>query len=389
MAPRKLALIRVFGYWALVLGRPPEKVSLSEDERRALMALVRANSCTVSELRRARIALLSGDGASTSEIARELGIAESTVSRWRVRFAREGVGKNVRAALLDDARSGRPPSISPLERMQISAIACDPLPDGEGLSGWTLDLIVEEVKMRGLGKVSRSSVHRILQENDLKPHRHQGWLHSTDPQFVEKVNAIVPLYLACPPGSVVLSFDEKTGMQAIERKHPDRPTGPGRLARHEFEYIRHGTQSLLATLNVHTGEVIADCGSTRTAEDVEHHMEHVARCYPEAQVHVVLDNLNIHHGDRWARFNERHGGRFHFHYTPLHASWVNQIELFFGVLGRRSLRRKSFVSTAALREHVLAFIARWNVRDRKPFRWTFAGFAATATPVEDLHDAAA
>jgi len=142
---------------------------------------------------------------------------------------------------------------------------------------------------------------------------------------------------------------------------------------------------------VHTGEVIADCGPTRTGDDMERHFERLAECYPDVDVHVVLDNLNIHHGERWVRFNERHGGRFHFHYTPLHASWVNQIELFFGVLARRSLRRKSFQSTEQLRAHVLAFVARWNARDRKPFRWKFAGFqpaAVATTGATEVHDAA-
>lgn len=330
----------------------------------------------------------------TSVIAKELGVEQSTVSRWRGRFAREGISEDVLEDLSDAPRSGRPPTISPATRMQVVATACDPLPDGDGMSGWTLDLLVEELPSRGIEGVSRSSVQRILVQNDVKPHRFEMWLHSPDPRFVEKVDEIVPLYLRCPPRSVVLSYDEKTGMQAVERKHPDRQPRPGRLARHEFEYIRHGTQSLLATLNVHTGEVLADCGPTRTGNDMEQHMERVAAHYPDVEVHVVLDNLNIHCGERWKQFNERHGNRFHFHYTPLHASWVNQIELFFGVVARRCLRRKSFRSVEELRAHVLAFIARWNARDRKPFRWTFAGFGATsastaeAPPVDQARAAA-
>jgi transposase len=314
----------------------------------------------------------------TSVIAKELGVEQSTVSRWRGRFAREGISEDVLEDLSDAPRSGRPPTITPATRMQVVAAACDPLPDGQGMSGWTLDLLVEELPSRGIEGVSRSSVQPILMQNEVKPHRFEMWLHSPDPRFVEKVDEIVPLYLKCPPGSVVLSYDEKTGVQAVERKHPDRQPRPGRLARHEFEYIRHGTQSLLATLNVHTGEVLADCGPTRTGNDMEQHMERVAVRYPDVEVHVVLDNLNIHRGERWKKFNERHGNRFHFHYTPLHASWVNQIELFFGVVARRCLRRKSFRSVEELRAHVLAFIARWNARDRKPFRWTFAGFRATS-----------
>jgi transposase len=265
-----------------------------------------------------------------------------------------------------------------VQRAQIVAMACDPLPDGEGLSGWTLDLLLEELPLRGIEGPSRSSVYRILTGVDLQPQRYQLWLHSPDPLFREKVAEICELYLHPPPGSIVVSFDEKTGMQATERKHPDRRSRPGRLCRQEFEYIRHGTQSLLATLHVHTGEVVAECSATRKAEDIERHMESVAARWPSGDIHVVLDNLNVHKGERWQRFNERHGGRFHFHYTPLHASWVNQIELFFGVVARRCLRRKSFRSTDELAAHLLAFIERWNRHDKKPFRWTFGGFASNS-----------
>ncbi len=324
--------------------------------------------------------MLAADGLSTREIAKQLDLGQNTVSRWRGRAARIGPDVDILKALVDDPRSGRPTTIEPVTRLQIVATACDPLPDAQGLSGWTLDLLVEELSLRGIASVSRSSVHRILDEADVQPHRQQMWLHSPDPKFVEKVNAIVPLYLAPPPGSVVLSFDEKTGMQAIERRHPDRPPRPGHLARHELEYRRHGTQSLLATLNVHTGEVLADCGATRTGDDMERHMERVALRYPTGDVHIVLDNLNIHAGARWSQFNEPHGRRFHFHYTPIHASWVNMVEVFFAVLSRRCLRRRSFCSTDDMREHVLAFIERWNTRDKKPFHWTFTGFATTRVP---------
>jgi len=362
--------------------RPATKVHLRGETREQLEALLRAGRCTVAEQRRARIVLLAAEGRSTEQIAEDVGVTAGTVSRWRTRLGRHGIGDDARQALGDARRSGRPRTIDGIRRAQIVSAACDPLPDGQGLSGWTLDILIEELPLRGIEAPSRSSIYRILTKIDLKPHRFQMWLHSPDPLFREKVAEICQLYLQPPAGSIVVSFDEKTGMQAIERKHPDRPARAGRLARQEFEYIRHGTQSLLATINVHTGEVIADCGPTRKGEDMERHMERVAARYPDVDIHVVLDNLNIHKGERWQRFNERHGGRFHFHYTPLHASWVNQIELFFGVLARRSLRRKSFRSTQELAAHVFAFIARWNERDKKPFRWTFGGFGPNplATP---------
>lgn len=366
--------------WSGMRGRPASEVRLTEAERERLQELLRRSNCTVAEQRRARIVLSAADGMSTTRISADVGVDPNTVSRWRKRIAARGV-QNVEQALADEPRSGRPPTIDALTRAQVVATACDPLPDGQGLSGWTLDLLVEELPLRGISPVSRSSIHRVLSTVDLHPDRQRMWLHSPDPLFREKAAEIVELYLRLPPGSIVLSYDEKTGMQAVERKHPDRPPRPGFLARHEFEYIRHGTQSLLATLNVHTGDVIADCGPTRTGEDMEHHFERLAAHYPDVEVHVVLDNLNIHKGERWRRFNERHGGRFHFHYTPLHASWVNQIELFFGVLARRSLRRKSFRSTAELAAHVLAFIERWNRKDRKPFHWSFAGFGVPTSVV--------
>jgi transposase len=362
--------------------RPATAVVVGDGERVELEALLRASGCTIAEQRRARIVLLAAEGRSTEQIAEQIGIPACTVSRWRTRIGRDGLGDDVRAALADAPRSGRPRIIDGIRRAEIVAAACDPLPDGEGLAGWTLDILVEELPLRGIEAPSRSSIHRILTKVDLQPQRYQLWLHSPDPLFREKVADICALYLQPPPGSIVVSFDEKTGVQAVERKHPDRSARPGRLSRQEFEYIRHGTQSLLATINVHTGEVVAECSATRKGDDIERHMEAVAARWPTGDIHVVLDNLNIHKGERWQRFNQRHRGRFHFHYTPLHASWVNQIELFFGVVGRRCLRRKSFRSTEELAGHIMAFIARWNDHDKKPFRWTFSGFAtnAVATP---------
>jgi transposase len=204
----------------------------------------------------------------------------------------------------------------------------------------------------------------------------RGWVHSPDPAFRAKVAEITDLYLHLPPDSVVLSIDEKTGMQALERRFPDRPPAPGRLARREFEYTRHGTQSLLCAFEVHSGEVTATCGERRKAEDLLDFMEKVAARYPAHTVHVIWDNLNIHYDgkvQRWTNFNHRHGQRFVVHYTPKHASWVNQVELFFSILARQCLRDASFLSVHALRRVVLEFIARWNQKAR-PFRWTFRGY---------------
>jgi transposase len=247
-------------------------------------------------------------------------------------------------------------------------------------------MVDEAIGRRIVDGIGWSSYQRLLAESDLRPHRIQGWLHSPDPQFREKVTEITALYLHPPAGAVVLSIDEKTGMQALERRFPDRPAAPGRRRRREFEYRRHGTQSLICAFEVHRGRIVAECGATRTADDLVRFMEQIAALYPTETVHVIWDNLNIHFDgldQRWTAFNARHGQRFVFHYTPKHASWVNQVELFFSLLQRQCLREASFRSVEELRTAVLEFIAAWN-RDRAhPFRWTFTGYPLQAgTAVE-------
>ena len=202
------------------------------------------------------------------------------------------------------------------------------------------------------------------------------WLHSPDPEFRQRVTEICELYHRPPDDCVVLCIDEKTGMQAVERTHADRAPQRGRARRREFEYLRHGTQALIAAFDVQTGRVFGSCGGTRTGDDLEAFMETVAVEYPDQAVHVIWDNLNTHTAarKRWAPFNERHGGRFHFHFTPIHASWVNQVELWFGILGKRCLRNASFSSTVQLRSAVIEFINHWNDRRARPFRWTFRGY---------------
>lgn len=222
-------------------------------------------------------------------------------------------------------------------------------------------------------RISPRHYRRILEDVDLHPHRKRQWLHSPDPEFREKVNEICNLYRSPPKHAIVISIDEKTGIQATERKYPDRPPAPGSLRRQEFEYIRHGTQALIAALDVHSGRTLATCGEQRTMEDLRAFMEKVARTFPLDELHVVWDNLNTHQAEKWTAFNQRHKGRFHFHYTPLHASWVNQIELLFSAYTRDCLRNASHTSTAHLRARTDAFFQERNAHPR-PFKWSFRGF---------------
>lgn len=350
-------------------GRQARVVKLSRRERKALEVLVRRGTAAHRDVVRAKIALMAHGGQPNTAIAASLGMSMPTVSMWRARVASQGMD-----GLREAQRAGRPRRISDVQRLQLLALACEPA-EQQGRSTPTLDELCERAAERGVVEhISRSHLQRILQAADVRPHHVRQWLHSPDPQFREKVNAVCKLYRQAPRGSVVLSIDEKTGIQAIERKHADRAPQRARLRRQEFEYIRHGTQALTAALDVHSGRVLARCTDRRTQSDLVAFMEQVARAYPQGRVHVVWDNLNTHRAyGVWKDFNARHGGRFVFHFTPLHASWVNQIELLFAIYSRCVLRHASHSSITHLRQRTQDFFAQRN-RSPKPFKWTFAGF---------------
>lgn len=358
-------------------GRPPVRVSLDPEQQGELERRIRAATSTQRAALRARIILACAKGHSAEEVAHRCGVHSRTVERWRSRFRRQGL-----PGLEDKPRSGPKPRFGHVARLEILALACEPVQSSDGQTRRTIEQVRQEALARGVVEtISWSSVQRFLAQADLRPHLVRGWMHSPDPEFREKVTAISELYLDPPPGSVVLCVDEKTGMQAIERRFPDRLPAPGRRRRREFEYRRHGTQSLLASFEVHTGKVVASCGDRRTGADLVRFMEKLAIQYPTGIVHIVWDNLNIHYdgpGRRWSRFNERQGHRFVFHYTPKHASWVNQVELFFSILQRQCLAHASFRSADELRALVLTFIEHWNQHQAHPFRWTFTGYPLQA-----------
>jgi transposase len=333
--------------------------------------------------------LACAEGGSAREIAGRLGVPVRRVERWRGRFLRKRL-----KGLGDLPRRGHALKFGSVTRCEIIALACEPIgqkntgKDSRGKAKYipitrTIEHVRQEAIARGIvSTIGRTTVQRILSQGDVRPHLVRGWLHSPDSQFREKVTEICDLYLNPPPGSTVLCIDEMTGVQALEHRFPDH-WGPGRprgCPRREWEYTRHGTQTVIAAFDVRTGKVVATCGARRTGKDLQRFMRTVAAQYPEGPVHVIWDNLNIHRDGptrRWSRFNRRHGGRFVFHFTPKHASWVNQIELFFSIVHRQCLRHGDFHSVAELRAALLGFIASWNARSH-PFRWSFTGYPLQA-----------
>lgn len=357
-------------------GPPPRGVLPSNEQKQVLLHRARSTAEPHRTVLRAKIILALYLNPNVAAAARELGVSENTVRKWRDRFLEQGL-----PGLEDAERSGRPPTIDSVSRCQVIAMACaKPANYGvEYRDVWTMDSLTEAYHQHhpDLCTMSRSSVQRILSGGDLRPHKMDVWLHSPDPQFREKVADICDLYLNPLDNAVVLCVDEKPGIQALGRKHPTKQAAVGRNGRFEFEYKRNGTRKLIAAFNPHTGEVYGEMRETRKAQDLVEFMEAVAKQHPHGDVHIVWDNLNIHYDGkdkRWTRFNKRHGGRFHFHYTPIHASWVNQIELLFSILQRRVLRYGEFDSLEELDEVVIGFLEHWNTHECKPFRWTFTGY---------------
>lgn len=340
--------------------------------RRALEGIVRSRRAGVGLVQRASIVLWAGQGESNASIARRLGIAENTVRKWRERFRL----RPKLTTLADAQRSGRPPQIPLHVRLELIKLACDRPVDCKlrFRDVWTTDSLRTALWQTTGWWISKSEIRRILADEDIRPHHIRLWLHSSDPHFRDKVRAICELYVKPPAaGDTVLCVDEKTGMQALEHKYPFKAPRRRTAGRREFEYIRHGTRTLFAAFNPHTGDVVAECTVQRGANDLLAFMERVAERYPTGNVTIIWDNLNIHGGPRWEDFNQRHGGRFRFVYTPLHASWVNQVEIWFSIVARRILRHRSFDSADRLARTVMDFVHYWNDHEAHPFRWKFRG----------------
>jgi transposase len=350
------------------------ELRLTRKEREALESITRHQRGEARLYRRARIVLLAADGESRSSIARHLGTNRTRVGDWLRRFLHDRL-----SGLQDRKRSGRPTTITSLERHQVIAAACrSPEKFGVDRAVWTHGALKDAVVSAGLVReISTTSVGQILEEAEIKPHRIKMWCHSNDPDYEKKMRAIVKLYVRRPKGEPVLCIDEKTGMQALSRSRNLQPARARRPGRFEFEYKRNGTRCLFGCYNIGTGKVLGRCTTNRKREDFFSFMDLVAFTYRQRRVHVVLDNLNTHKNTKMGKFvtewNRRHGRRFVFHYTPTHGSWLNQIELWFGIISRRILRYGNFRSPDALVVAIEAFIDRWNQAEARPFRWTYQG----------------
>jgi transposase len=341
---------------------PP--LSITDAERVELQRRVRAHTTPQRAAKRARIALLAADGLPNRQIAPLVGMNQHTVAQWRRRFETERL-----AGLTDRKRPGRPLVYDHDQRLRIVATVTQQPPDPA--SHWSHSQLAQELADMG---ISASQIGRILADLDIKPHRVRSWItRPDDPGFWERAADIRGLYLIPPTGALVLSVDEKTGIGARSRTRPTTRPAPGRPSRQEHEYARHGTATLLAALDVHRGGILqaTDLDRNTAANFISFLEELDAKVPADLEVHLVLDNgaSHIANATRWWFSNHK---RFHPHSTPTHASWLNQVELFFSILARRLLKRGEFRSVEDLVAKVMAFIADDN-RTATPFRWTYDG----------------
>ena len=325
---------------------PAPPLSVEEPELAALRALARAGRTEQRLATRARIVLQAADGQPNNRIASELGVSPMTVLLWRGRVGRERL-----AGLRDAPRPGRERIYSRAERDRV--IACTLSEPPAGLTHWSSRRLAREVGM------STTTIQRIWKEAGLAPHRTDTFKFSSDPELEAKVRDVVGLYLAPPERAIVLSLDEKTQIQALDRTQPMLPLRPGQVERHTHDYKRNGTTSLFAALEVATGRVTNQARERHTADDFLGFLRLVARTYPKGRIHVVLDNVSTHKTpdvQRWLRGHRR----FTFHFTPTSASWMNQVETWFSILTRQAIRRGSFGSVKELVAMIDTFTHQWN-----------------------------
>ena len=345
----------------MVRAASPDVVVLGPRRKARLEAVVRRASSPQALVRRARIVLLAHAGWPNARIAAELGCAANTVRTWRRRFARGGM-----PSLSDRPRSGRPEVYGPDVRLAIVAAATSVPP--EGTSVWTHALIAGQLAGTG---ISVSQAGRILADLELAPHRVRGWLNRRDDdQFWARAAAVCDIYLRPPPDTVVICIDEKTGIQAKYRKYPERPAQRGRLARREFEYVRNGTVSIVAALQVATGQVVAEPITRNDSVTFTGFLHRLDQCIdPRLKIHLVMDNGSSHTSGATRAWIAAHP-RITVTCTPRHASWLDMAELWFGVLTRALLRRGEFTSRDDLIDKITGFAIRCN-RTARPWKWAY------------------
>jgi transposase len=337
-------------------GRPKAVLELSGDERDQLVRWSRRAKSAQSLALRSKIVLACGRGLDNKQVAAELGVVPATVGKWRRRFVDKRLD-----GLLDEPRPGGPRSISDEQIEAVIVATLERTP--KDATHWSRASMAAETGL------SRSTIGRIWREFRLKPHLVERFKLSSDPLFIEKVRDVVGLYLDPPERALVLCVDEKSGIQALDRSAPVLPMMPGMPERRTHDYVRSGTTTLFAALDVASGQVIGSLHRRHRAREFQKFLTKIDTEVPaELDVHLVCDNLSTHKTPAIARWLDAHP-RFHLHFTPTSSSWLNQVERWFGLLTDKQLRRGVHKSLQALEKDIRTWVTTWNENPR-PFTWT-------------------
>jgi putative transposase len=338
-------------------GRPKAALILDEAEQTQLSSIVRSRSMPAALAVRARIVLSAAAGQSNSAIARQQQLTQATVGKWRRRFVKQRI-----AGLYDELRPGRPRTI---EEERVAALIRKTLnkKPKDGATHWSVRAAAAE------SGISKSSVHRYFELFGLKPHMSESFKLSTDPFFVEKLRDVLGLYLNPPANALVLSVDEKSQCQALERTQPMLPMGLGYVEGVTHDYKRHGTTTLFAALDVLHGTIIAQCKPRHRHQEFLGFLRTIEANVPQdLDIHLIVDNYSTHKHARvkaWLAARPR----WHIHFTPTYSSWLNQVERFFGLITDKAIRRDSFTSVKELVRKIDRFVSHYNKRCQ-PFTWT-------------------
>lgn len=340
-------------------GKAPE-IRLEDEDRAELERLVGAHSSERRLVDRARVVLMSADGSAVPAICERTGMSQKSVSKWRGRFAEAGID-----GLRDAQRPGRPRIYDASARIAVTALACAKPEDGS--TNWSVRSLSRK------SGIPPTTVHRFLADDVLKPHKVEQWCgKSPDPEFDAKQADIIGLYLNPPEGALVLSVDEKSQIQALDRSQPELPMRSGNPRRQTATYKRNGTTCLQAALAVHHGSVDARCVDSNNHASFLAFLKHLYRKYPRVELHVIVDNLAVHkHKDVKEWVSKRK--RLTLHFTPTYASWLNQIEIWFNILTKDVVKGGIWQSKQQLVDQLMLYVRSYNADRAKPFTWTYTG----------------
>jgi len=337
------------------MGRPLLPLSIKAEDEVQLMAWSRRPKTAQALAMRSRVVLLAASGTSNTAIARQLRVTLQTVGKWRQRFLDQGVD-----GLLDEPRPGTSRKLRDRDVERVLALTLESAP--VGATHWSTRSMAQRAGL------SRASIHRIWQAFSLAPHRSETFKLSKDPLFIEKVRDIVGLYLAPPDRALVLCVDEKSQIQALDRTAPLLPMRPGQIERRSHDYVRHGTTSLFAALDAKTGKVIGQTQQRHRSEEFRRFLDTIEQNVPQdLDVHLILDNYGTHKTALIRNWLAKRP-RFHLHFTPTSASWLNLVERWFAELTEKQLRRGVHRSTKELKNAIVTFIDKHNQAPR-PFIW--------------------